>query len=165
VLADVFTERERTDPDFNYNFDEYGFTDQIHVSFDPTQHWFAEVTLFRGRDLGQRERLMMKLLQPQLVAMYRAAKIRHRLAHESKELDAEAMATLTPREREVIQCVAEGLTNREIAAELVVEPSTVRKHLEHVYEKLGVGSRTAALATLRHPGPTNGVARNHRSVT
>jgi DNA-binding NarL/FixJ family response regulator len=75
------------------------------------------------------------------------------------------MATLTPREREVIHCVAEGLTNREIAAELVVEPSTVRKHLEHVYEKLGVGSRTAALARLRHPAPTNGVARNHRSVT
>jgi RNA polymerase sigma factor (sigma-70 family) len=165
VLADVFTERERTDPAFNYNFGEFGFTDQIHVSLDPTRHWFAEVTLFRGRDLGQRERLIMKLLRPHLVAMYGAGKIRHRLAQASKELDTEAMAPLTPREREVIHCVAEGLTNREIAAELVVEPSTVRKHLKNVYEKLGVGSRTAALATLRHPAPTNGVARNHRSVT
>ena len=153
MLADVFTVRERTDPDFNYNFDEYGFTDQIHVSLDPTRHWFAEVTLFRSRDLGQRERLIMKLLQPHLAAMYRAAQIRQRLAQASKELDTEAMATLTAREREVIHCVADGLTNREIAAALVVEPSTVRKHLEHVYEKLGVGSRTAALAKLRQTLP------------
>jgi DNA-binding CsgD family transcriptional regulator len=45
--------------------------------------------------------------------------------------------------------VAEGLSNAEIARVLVVEPSTVRKHLEHIYAKLGVGSRTAALAKLR----------------
>jgi hypothetical protein len=57
---------------------------RTHVSFDPTRHWFAEVTLFRGRDLGQRERLIMKLLRPHLVAMYGAAKIRHRLAQASK---------------------------------------------------------------------------------
>jgi ATP/maltotriose-dependent transcriptional regulator MalT len=45
--------------------------------------------------------------------------------------------------------VADGLSNAEIASALVVERSTVRKHLENVYEKLGVRSRTAALAKLR----------------
>jgi len=50
-----------------------------------------------------------------------------------------------------MHCVADGLTNHEIAAALVVELGTVRKHLEHVYEKLGVHSRTAALARLRRP--------------
>jgi ATP/maltotriose-dependent transcriptional regulator MalT len=49
----------------------------------------------------------------------------------------------------VMLCIADGLSNAEIASVLVVERSTVRKHLEHVYEKLGVRSRTAALAKLR----------------
>jgi ATP/maltotriose-dependent transcriptional regulator MalT len=149
VLADAFTARQRTDPDFNINFREQGFTDQIHVSLDRTQNWAAEVVVFRDRDLGQRERLILKLLQPHLAAMYRSARIRKRIARASEERDGEEMATLTPRERDVIQCVAEGFTNREIAATLVVEPSTVRKHLENIYAKLGVGSRTAALARLR----------------
>lgn len=48
-----------------------------------------------------------------------------------------------------MRCVADGLSNEEIAKVLVVEGSTVRKHLEHVYDKLGVRSRTAALAKLR----------------
>jgi DNA-binding CsgD family transcriptional regulator len=58
------------------------------------------------------------------------------------------VSTLTPRERDVMRCVAAGLTNAEIAQKLCVEASTVRKHLEHIYDKLGVRSRTAALATL-----------------
>lgn len=44
--------------------------------------------------------------------------------------------------------VAEGLTNAEIARRLWVTPATVGKHLEQVYRKLGVTSRTAALAKL-----------------
>jgi DNA-binding NarL/FixJ family response regulator len=48
-----------------------------------------------------------------------------------------------------MRCVGEGLSNAEIARALVVEPSTVHKHLEHVYAKLNVRSRTAALARLR----------------
>jgi DNA-binding NarL/FixJ family response regulator len=44
--------------------------------------------------------------------------------------------------------VAKGLSNGAIAGQLVVEPSTVRKHLENVYRKLGVSSRTAAVARL-----------------
>jgi DNA-binding CsgD family transcriptional regulator len=158
VLADAFTARQRTDPDFNINFREQGFTDQIHVSLDPAQNWVAEVALFRDRDLGQRERLILKILHPHLAAIYRSAKIRHRLARASKEFGEDATATLTPREREVISCVAEGLTNREIATTLVVAPSTVRKHLENIYEKLRVGSRTAALAKLRDLEPGAGAA-------
>jgi DNA-binding CsgD family transcriptional regulator len=57
-------------------------------------------------------------------------------------------ATLTPREREVLGFVAEGLTNSEIARRLWVAPSTVAKHLEQAYRKLGVRSRTAAVAAL-----------------
>lgn len=63
---------------------------------------------------------------------------------------------LTARERDVLRLVAEGLPNREIALRLVVTVATVKKHLEHIYAKLGVHSRTAALATagaLHPPAP------------
>jgi DNA-binding CsgD family transcriptional regulator len=58
--------------------------------------------------------------------------------------------SLTPREHEVMRCVAAGLSNAETARMLWIQPGTVRKHLEHVYDKLGVRTRTAALARL-HP--------------
>jgi DNA-binding CsgD family transcriptional regulator len=56
---------------------------------------------------------------------------------------------LTERELEVLHLVDEGRTNAEIANILWVAPSTVRKHLENVYAKLGVSSRTEATALLR----------------
>lgn len=49
----------------------------------------------------------------------------------------------------MLSLVAEGLTNAEIARRLWVAPSTVAKHLEQAYPKLGVHSRTAAVAQLR----------------
>ncbi|HET9324675.1 MAG TPA: LuxR C-terminal-related transcriptional regulator [Gaiellaceae bacterium] len=55
-------------------------------------------------------------------------------------------ARLTGREQEVLAWVARGKTNCEIAELLWVAPSTVRKHLENVYGKLGVNTRTAAVA-------------------
>jgi DNA-binding CsgD family transcriptional regulator len=53
---------------------------------------------------------------------------------------------LTARERDVLSWVARGKTNAEIAELLWLAPSTVRKHLENVYAKLGVRTRTAAVA-------------------
>jgi DNA-binding CsgD family transcriptional regulator len=54
---------------------------------------------------------------------------------------------LTAREQEVLSWVARGKTNAEIAQLLWLAPSTVRKHLENVYAKLGVNTRTAAVAS------------------
>jgi DNA-binding CsgD family transcriptional regulator len=53
---------------------------------------------------------------------------------------------LTAREREVLAWVARGKTNAQVAALLWLAPSTVRKHLENIYAKLGVSTRTAAVA-------------------
>jgi non-specific serine/threonine protein kinase len=58
---------------------------------------------------------------------------------------------LTPREREVVALVAQGRTNRQIAEALVISERTVARHLDHVFAKLGLSSRTAVAAyALRH---------------
>lgn len=57
-----------------------------------------------------------------------------------------AMVALTPRETEVLSWLAKGKTNRDIADILGMSPRTVNKHLEHIFEKLGVETRTAAVA-------------------
>lgn len=56
---------------------------------------------------------------------------------------------LSEREKEVLLLVADGFSNREIAARLVITTATVKKHLEHIYIRLDVHSRTAALAQAR----------------
>jgi DNA-binding CsgD family transcriptional regulator len=53
---------------------------------------------------------------------------------------------LTPREIEVLAWVAKGKTNRDIADILGMSPRTVNKHLEHIFVKLGVETRSAAAA-------------------
>ena len=57
-----------------------------------------------------------------------------------------ATASLTPRETEVLSWIAKGKTNRDVGEILGMSPRTVNKHLEHVFEKLGVETRAAAAA-------------------
>lgn len=65
-------------------------------------------------------------------------------------LASSVVAVLSPREREVLQLLAQGNRNKEIAAELGVSVGTVKTHLRHIFRKLMVADRTAAvLAALR----------------
>ena len=59
---------------------------------------------------------------------------------------------LSPRETEILELLAEGLANRQISRRLFISEATVKTHLVHVYEKLGVDSRTAAVAAARTGG-------------
>ena len=61
-------------------------------------------------------------------------------------------AALSPREREVLRLVAEGLSDGEIAARLVVSPHTVHRHVANVRRKLGLHSRSAAAAHAARAG-------------
>lgn len=61
-------------------------------------------------------------------------------------------SSLTPRELEVLQLVAGGSSNREIGRILMLSEATVKSHLVHIYDKLGVRSRTSAVASAREQG-------------
>jgi DNA-binding CsgD family transcriptional regulator len=77
---------------------------------------------------------------------YRAAHI-ERLASEVAEASLRVaaenlIATLTPRQREIAALISSGLTNAEIAQQLVLTPGTVANHVEHILDRLGFRSRT-----------------------
>ncbi|MEU8249666.1 response regulator transcription factor [Nonomuraea sp. NPDC048916] len=61
-------------------------------------------------------------------------------------------ATLSPRELEVLGHVAEGLSNRQISKRMFLSETTVKTHLVHIYAKLDVDSRTAAVAAATRKG-------------
>jgi DNA-binding CsgD family transcriptional regulator len=92
-----------------------------------------------GSDFSDRDLAVVTLLRPHLQAAYDRAKRRRR-----------AILPLTGRQREILQLVAAGHSNRQIARRLFVSEATVRKHLENIFSRLEVNSRTAAVARLTH---------------
>ena len=85
--------------------------------------------VLRGESMLNKE-LVMRLLQ--------------RLATETPHQEEVPPDRLSQREREVLQLLAQGQTNREIAQNLIVSVSTVKIHVEHILAKLGVSDRTQA---------------------
>lgn len=94
--------------------------------------------------LKQRERHLLGLLRPHLVRW------RGRWSAPASP----AVFELTARERDVLEAVADGATNREIAEQLWISPHTVRTHLQHIFEKLDVRTRTEASALIRNRVPS-----------
>jgi DNA-binding CsgD family transcriptional regulator len=96
-------------------------------------------------DFTERERELLDTLRPHLGWCYRAIGERTDAPGPSAELLGDLLP-VSPREAEVLACVACGNTNAEVAQELFISHHTVNKHLERIYEKLGVPNRTAASA-------------------
>ena len=87
-----------------------------------------------GPDFSERDRDLLTLLRPHLHQAYLDAE-RHR----------NPTPALTPRHWELLHLVAAGHTNTQIARRLGLSEATVRKHLENIYGRLQVSSRTAAV--------------------
>jgi DNA-binding CsgD family transcriptional regulator len=93
-----------------------------------------------GPDFSERDRALLVLLRPHL---YQACLDAERRRHP--------VPRLTPRQNELLRLLAAGHTNSQIARRLGISEGTVRTHLENIYDKLGVSSRTAAV-TRAFPG-------------
>jgi two-component system, NarL family, nitrate/nitrite response regulator NarL len=79
-----------------------------------------------------------------------ATAVLHHISGHAQSYGADS-ALLTVRERQVVDLIAEGLTNKEIAAQLHIEVATVKNHVHNVLEKLGVSRRSEVLPRLRSP--------------
>jgi DNA-binding CsgD family transcriptional regulator len=99
-----------------------------------------------GSAFSDRDRDVAELMRPHLANLYRlGVALENARALPADAPFDRAAAPLTPREREVLDWVAAGKTNRDVAAILGASPRTVEKLLERIYEKLGVETRTAAV--------------------
>jgi DNA-binding CsgD family transcriptional regulator len=89
----------------------------------------------RGRDFADRDRDIAALLRPHLYRAYREQRRRH-----------QQLPRLTDRQLQLLRLVADGYTNRQIGRRLSITEATVRKHLENIFDRIHVNSRTAAVA-------------------
>jgi len=100
----------------------------------PERHVRLYLSRGPGPDFSERDRALLTLLRPHLHQAY---------------LDAERrrhpVPRLTPRQKNLLRLVAAGHTNTQIARRLGISEATVRTHLENIYERLQVSSRTAAV--------------------
>jgi DNA-binding CsgD family transcriptional regulator len=97
---------------------------------------YVQLNLLRGPgpDFSERDRAVLTILQPHLDQAYLDAERRRRPAPQ-----------LTSRQTGLLRLVAAGHTNSQIARRLGISEGTVRTHLENIYERLQVSSRTAAV--------------------
>jgi DNA-binding CsgD family transcriptional regulator len=94
------------------------------------------VVFFRGpgRGFDERDRMVMALLRPHLAELL-----------ERGRAFADEPPALTARQTELLRLVAQGRSTAQIAEALFLSPSTVRKHIENIFERLGVSNRSAAV--------------------
>lgn len=107
----------------------------------------AEVECFRALQLGARGILKKTLPVESILACLRAVAsgsiwMEYTVSSQvAGMLNRRQIQRLTPRERDIVQCLCRGMRNKEIAAELAITPGTVKVHLMHIFEKTGVKDR------------------------
>ena len=116
-----------------------GWRSGMHVSFPALPGQLRKISFWRGhgRDFSARDRLVLDLLRPHLWEIY-----------DETQRRRTKVPRLTDRDWEVLELVQHGYGNIEIARHLCISVSTVRKHLEHVFERTGARTRTAAVALM-----------------
>ena len=106
----------------------------VHGRFEP------EELETRIRAVAKGEMVLSPSVTP---AVFDALRRSPGVANDTNET---GLGSLTSREREVLNLLARGLSNRDIAEELVITHKTVKNHLSRIYEKIGAGSRAEAIA-------------------
>ncbi len=127
-------------------------TNVVLVTMHENPHYLLEAlragaSAYVLKDVTQRELLATlrrvlrgeAMLDPNIVV-----RVLERMAGDTPSVTQLPLAQLSPREREVLQLLAQGLTNREIAHTLTVSASTIKIHVEHILTKLAVSDRTQA---------------------
>jgi DNA-binding CsgD family transcriptional regulator len=131
------------DPEHRDDLRSSGLVDGVAVGFRTGRGHVVQVYLDRARTpFSERDLRLIHLVTPALDRIFRRQPT-SRLPH-----------SITPSERRVLQLVAVGYSNAEVASRVGVAPSTVRKHLEHAYRKLGVSNRLAAVVRFEGSAPT-----------
>lgn len=141
----------RRTPLFNEYYRKIGIDHVMAVPIHVDGRFLVSFVLNRsGTGFSDRDRDLAELMRPHLANLYRLGVAREGVRHLPADAPFDpSAAPLTAREREVLDWVAAGKTNRDIAAILGASPRTVEKHLERIYEKLGVETRTAAAMRAR----------------
>jgi DNA-binding CsgD family transcriptional regulator len=124
---------------FNEYYRRIGIDHVVAVPLFVDRGLLVSFVLNRSRaDFSDRECALLDLVREPLAALYRNLLI-------GKKDRGFAALPVTPREREVLSWLAAGKTDKDIGEILGMSPRTVQKHLQHIYEKLGVETRTAAV--------------------
>lgn len=139
--SDLWTSRDYANtPLGSFFVNALGITQEVLLPLTPQGGPDRRVLLFRngGPDFTERELMMLRLVRPHLAELH---------ARRDRELRGEP--NLTPRQWEILRQVATGASNARIASNLLLSEGTVRKHLENIFLRLNVLSRTEALARVR----------------
>ncbi|HEY7593305.1 MAG TPA: LuxR C-terminal-related transcriptional regulator [Actinophytocola sp.] len=138
--SDFYTQTElRNQPLYAEFMVHEGTTHALHASLPAMPGRYRKVSFWRtsGSEFTERDRLVVQLLRPHLWELFLESQRRlHRVPD------------LTPREWDVLRLAHEGYSNRDVARELFISIDTVRKHLEHIFDRTGARTRTAAAALM-----------------
>jgi len=130
-------------PLYNDYYRVIGIDHVMAVPIHVDRRYLVSFVLNRSKcGFSDRDRERLEIMRPHLGNLYRLSVAASR--HWVPPAESALPDSLTPRERDVLRWVAAGKTDRDIGAILEISPRTVHKHLEHIYEKLGVETRTAA---------------------
>jgi DNA-binding CsgD family transcriptional regulator len=117
----------------------------IGLSLNSSGSRLVGIALNRSvRDFDDRDAARVELLKPHIVSAYKHAELSADARGRSDPTMTVADRPLTPRESQVLYWVSMGKTNEEVSEIVGARPLTIKKHLEHIYDKLGVPNRTAA---------------------
>jgi DNA-binding CsgD family transcriptional regulator len=136
--AERWSSRAYANTPLGAQFAAMGVTDEVLVPMAPLGGTDRRLLLFRDAgapEFTEREKAMLALARPHVAEL-----------HTRRDRELRGEPNLTPRQWEVLRRVAKGASNTQIARSLGLSEATVRKHLENVFLRLGVQSRTEAVA-------------------